>query len=133
MIAEPGRRYAQVIGARVHWTFTIAELPEWNENAFLTVDITDQPQVQIGWTHEGGDVFSAPPPPTPEELARAARRAAWSTEAAADAFIDSLRDVTPAEIKAFVQNNVTDLASARTFISKLACAIAYALSGGRDK
>ncbi len=63
MVAEPGRRYAQVIGGRVHWTFTIVELPEWNENAFLTVDITDQPNVVEGFIHRGGMSFQPPPPP----------------------------------------------------------------------
>jgi len=71
--------------------------------------------------------------PTSEQIAQKARRDALAAEAATDAFIDRLRVATPDEIKTYVVNNVTDLASARLFIGKLACATAYALSGGRDK
>ena len=78
-----------------------------------------------------------PPEPTAEELATlaalAARRAAFDTEAAADAFIDQLRGAAPEEIKAWVQANVADLASARAVLGRLAVAVAYALNGGRGK
>lgn len=85
-------------------------------------------------THDfDGVTFNLKPGPTQEEIDRQARRAALSAEAAADAFIDALREATPDQIKTFVQNNVTDLASARLFIGKLACAVAYALNGGQGK
>lgn len=64
---------------------------------------------------------------------KAMRIAAVNAEAVADNFIDKLRDATPADIKQFVQNNITDLASARLFIGKLACAVSFALNGGKAK
>lgn len=70
-----------------------------------------------------------PPPPTPEQIAALQRRQALRAEAAADQFIERLRTATPEEIKTHVQNNVTDLQSARTFIGKLACAVALLIAG----
>jgi len=61
------------------------------------------------------------------------RREAVKADAEADTFVDKLRSATPAQITQFVQTNVTDLASAKTFLAKLGIAVAYALQGGRDK
>lgn len=66
-------------------------------------------------------------------LGKDARQTAIKANAESDTFIDKLRDATPAQINTFVQNNVTDLASARIFIAKLANAVAFALQGGTDK
>jgi hypothetical protein len=78
-----------------------------------------------------------PPPPDPlptaEQIARAERRAALASEAEVDALIEALRSATPAQIVNWVQNNVTDLPSARAVLARLAVAVAYALSGGRDR
>lgn len=85
-------------------------------------------------THDFDGVdFVLKPGPTQEQLDRAARMAALNAEATADEFIDRLRDATPDQIKAYVLANVTDLPSARAFIGKLACAVAYALNGGTGK
>lgn len=61
------------------------------------------------------------------------RVSALNAEATADVFIDNLRSATPDQIKTYVQNNITDLASVRQFIGRLACAVAYALNGGGAK
>lgn len=62
-------------------------------------------------------------PPTPEELAaEAAQKAliAAKAEAQADNIVQYLRDHTPAECARYVQDNVTDLASAKAFLKKVA-------------
>lgn len=65
--------------------------------------------------------------------ARNQRRSDVKTGAEGDNFVDKLRDATPAQITQFVQNNVTDLASAKQFLAKLGIAVAYTLQGGKDK
>lgn len=40
MKAEIGRTYAQILHGKIHWIFTIQELPEWNDDAFEVVDVT---------------------------------------------------------------------------------------------
>jgi hypothetical protein len=64
--------------------------------------------------------------PTPEQIAAAAQAAADAAakaEAKADAVIQYLRDHTPAECEAYVQAQVTDLASARALMKKFAVAL----------
>jgi hypothetical protein len=68
--------------------------------------------------------------PTPEQEAAAAAAAAQAADAAdakaaakADNVIQYLRDHTPAECEAYVQANVTDLASARALMKKFAVAL----------
>ena len=64
-----------------------------------------------------------PPPPTPEELAAEARRQAIATakaEAKADTVVQYLRDHTVAECVQYVDTNVTNLASAKAFLEKVA-------------
>jgi hypothetical protein len=41
MEAVAGRIYAQIINGKFQWKFTQAELPEWADDAFEVVDITD--------------------------------------------------------------------------------------------
>ena len=49
MKAQPGRLYAQIIAGRVHALFTLAELPEWNNDQVPAVDITDlAPRPTVG-------------------------------------------------------------------------------------
>lgn len=55
------------------------------------------------------------------------RNDALKTEATADAFIDKLRNANSAQIAQYVQTNVTDLASARVLLGKMALALAYLL------
>ena len=65
--------------------------------------------------------------PTPEELAAAAAAEAVrvadaqaKADAKADNVVQYLRDHTPAECSDYVQDNVTDLASAKAFLKKVA-------------
>lgn len=69
----------------------------------------------------------------PEIVIYKAKLAATKAEVDGDSFIDKLRTADPTQIKNFVQANVTDLASARQFIGRLAVAVSFALQGGRDK
>lgn len=78
----------------------------------------------IGWLYDG--VSFTPPMPTPEELAAQAERLATLNALAAakaDAAIQYLITHTPAECAAYVQNNVTNLATAVNFLSKIAMVI----------
>lgn len=69
MKAEIGKRYAQIINGRVHWTFTSTDLPEWQDTAFQVIDITDQSEVQTGYVpNQVGGFDPPPPPPTPPPL-----------------------------------------------------------------
>ncbi len=61
------------------------------------------------------------------DIAKLARAAIVETEANADIFMDRLRNSSPDQIKTFVANNVSDLASAKTLITRMAIAIAYLL------
>jgi hypothetical protein len=119
MKAEIGKRYAQIVGGKCHWIFTSAELPEWQDDAFVTVDVTDKPQVVTGYIHDGGDAFSPPPPRDPAEIAEEARRAALRADAIALDMLSRLSTATPAQINAFVDGNVTDLAGARAMFKRI--------------
>lgn len=61
------------------------------------------------------------------------RKAALDAEAVSDNFIELLRSATPNQIRTFVANNVTDLASAKQLLGRLAVAVAFTLRGGTDK
>lgn len=68
------------------------------------------------------------PEKTPGELAAEAEQAARKTmrnTLRAEPVVDYLRTHTPLECATWVTNNVTDLASARNVISKLAMIVAY--------
>lgn len=50
MRAEQGKTYAQILNGKCHWIFTAEDLPEWNDDHILVVDVTgDIPSI--------GDVF----------------------------------------------------------------------------
>lgn len=73
----------------------------------------------VDWT----PVASAVAPKTAEQIAAEAIRdadVAARTAAKADNIVQYLRDHTPAECEAYVQANITDLASARAFLKKVA-------------
>lgn len=59
--------------------------------------------------------------------ADAAIKAQVDEAARVDNLIDKLRTATPAEIQDWMQTNVTDLASARNALTRLAIGLAYAL------
>lgn len=83
----------------------------------LGVLVPDGLPVAVGWSHDGLN-FAAPPPvpPTAEQIAAAEALA----EAKADAAIQYLITHTPAECYAYVQTNVTNLATAVSFLGKIA-------------
>ena len=122
-IAIPGRVYMAIMRGRAHWRFTSEQLPEWNNNDCPAVDVTgNEPNIGDVWD---GNTFS-PYVPTPEEVARAAKaaeRQANLQAAKADAVVVFLASSTPAQVVARVNADVTDLASARVMLGKLAIAI----------
>jgi hypothetical protein len=61
--------------------------------------------------------------PTPTEV----REAAFATDADRIDLLNKLLAATPAQIKAYVQNNVTDLASARVMMMKILLLLATAI------
>jgi hypothetical protein len=111
----------------------LTQLNDDDEPFVVEEKITDFSNYQVYLDRWTAAAPPAPQSPTAEEIAKTARRVELATEATTDTFIDSLRGATPDQIKTFVQNNVTDLASAKVFLAKLAVAVAYALSGGTDK
>ncbi len=56
MIAIPGHTYAHITSGRVHWVFTANDLPEWNDDAILTLDIT-----AVNPLPKTGDLFAGDP------------------------------------------------------------------------
>lgn len=77
MKALPGRTYAQLLAGRVHWLFTIDELPEWNDAQCPAVDITDlNPRPTIGAYYAGG-TFYPDPGPRPSEYHYLAADYTW--------------------------------------------------------
>lgn len=62
-----------------------------------------------------------------------ARRSALDAEAGSDPLIDRLRNATVDQIKTWINNNVTDLPTARAVLARLAVAVAFCLKGGRDQ
>jgi hypothetical protein len=60
--AQQGRKYAQVIDGKVRWLFDAEALPEWKDDAFLVVDVTemDHPKEGDAWT---GTAFTRPTAP----------------------------------------------------------------------
>jgi hypothetical protein len=54
MEAVAGRIYAQIVSGKFQWQFTQAELPEWADDAFEVVDITDMnPMPTVGMLWDG--------------------------------------------------------------------------------
>lgn len=90
------------------------------------------PEWDTEWLPWFGDgEYADPEPvrvPTADELAEAvdlAARKAMREELRADNTLQFLRTHTPAEAEAWVNSNVTDLASAKSVLSKLAMIVAY--------
>lgn len=104
------------------------------------IDMTDgaliQPHMQrwrdyAQWLAAGNTPLAplvVTPEPTAAELAARAEQAARKAmrdALNADSVVQYLRTHTPAEVAAYVAANVTDLASARSVISKMAMVVAY--------
>jgi hypothetical protein len=126
MKAQPGSTYAQIVAGRVRLIFTAAQLPEWNEAHIDVRDVTGiTPTPAAGW-YVDGNTYS-PDPITPEDIADKARREQDAADLAAtraDALITALVTRTPAQIDAYMDANVTSLATARDVLKILAKCVA---------
>ena len=58
--ADPAKTYGLIQDGRVHWKFTAAQLPNWDDAAITVVELP--PGVEEQWLWDGQD-FSAPPSP----------------------------------------------------------------------
>ena len=66
-----------------------------------------------------GPTLSDPPAPSVEELAEKQRLADLRADAMVSDMLARLKIATPADISTFVNNNVTDLAGARTMFKRI--------------
>jgi hypothetical protein len=72
MQATSDHIYTQIVNGLVHYLFTAADMPEWNETQITVVDVTAvSPAPAVGWSYAGG-TFSAPPAPPAPTLAQQA-------------------------------------------------------------
>lgn len=70
MKAKSGKTYAQILNGKVHWVFTIDELPEWSETHIEVVEIPSGSQrPNEGDLWNGLGFVKAPPPISNKELA----------------------------------------------------------------
>lgn len=99
---------------------------------FITVwsvaELGPVPTLADGFTAEElrGPIVTDPPP-TPPRTADEVRDEALLMDVDRQAIVAALRDATPAQIKTYVNNNVTDLASARVMLRNLALLVALAI------
>ncbi|WP_240801366.1 hypothetical protein [Vogesella mureinivorans] len=63
--AKSGVTYAQVVGGKVHWLFTRADLAEWDDGSIHVVEAVGQ--VAIGDTYDG-ELFLPAGTPEPQAL-----------------------------------------------------------------
>lgn len=78
------------------------------------IQLTAEEEADAIARHNATESIEAP------KRAQAAADAAAKAEAKADNIVQYLRDHTPDECAQYVQNNVTDLASAKAFLKKVA-------------
>lgn len=116
------KRYAKVAAGIVEH-ISVANRSEDAPGCVELDDVADE-SIGIGDLHDGNVFSKRPlPPKTPEQLAKEAQQATISAakaEAQADNAVQYLRDHTPAECEQYVQDTVTDLASAKAFLKKVA-------------
>lgn len=74
-------------------------------------------QAYMAWVAAGGvpDPYVEPP----ENIARKQREAAFNADTVRMDLLDRLRTATPTQINTYVDNQVTDLASARTMFKRI--------------
>lgn len=84
-------------------------------DAFAVADPKNVTFENSGFTVRSGPDYIAPPASTPDEVDRAAARAY--------AKLTALRNMTPAQVQAWVAANVTNLAQAQDAIATLAIAV----------
>ncbi len=75
--------------------------------------------VNIGWRLVNGQLVDPNPPPPVAPLPQAEREQPFIDDVDRKDLADRLRNATPAQVKAYVIANVTDLASARLLLTKI--------------
>jgi len=96
----------KVVNVTVKETFTPAE------------DLIDVTGITCGPGYLYDGVSFTTPPPSPEEL-EAQAEAEQKTQTKADVMFANIINATPAQIDTYIQNNVTDLASAKNVLKLL--------------
>lgn len=87
-------------------------------NAFV-VDASKVAGPVSQWWVQGTNITIVPVPPTPEEQ-KAEADAQAKAEIKVDAFVRQFINMTPAQVSAYINTNVTSLATAKPVIEKLA-------------
>lgn len=85
------------------------------------------PTLADGFTEDHlrlGVAIDTNPPPTPPLTADEVRDDALIADTDRQTIVNAIRNATPAQIKNYVNNNVTDLASARVMLRNLALLVA---------
>jgi len=91
--------------------------PDYDE----VVGWVDGADIGYGWVN-GSVVAPTPPAPTQEEIDNKAKEdadRAVKDSVKADSFVKTFVNMTPAEVEAYIDTNVTDLNSAKSVVHKL--------------
>lgn len=94
-------------------------------SAWSVVELGPVPTLADGFTaNELRAAINTSLPPTPAPKADETRDDALLADVDRQAIYNAIRNATPQQIKTYIQNNVTDLASARAMLTRLALLIA---------
>jgi len=77
----------------------------------------------------GGGVIGAYVAPPPPDTSARDRVAAFKADASYQALLNQLKSATPAQVQSYITSNVTDLASARAMLIKIALVLALVANG----
>lgn len=105
---------------------TINVIVRLSDGAFIPADSTNADYAEFLKWKLAGNTPDPADPPTPEriaELSQLAKDAADAIAAKAYAKLSALRNMTPAQVQAWVSANVTNLAQAQDAIATLAIAV----------
>lgn len=97
-----------------------------SDGVFIPFDSENSDYAEFLKWKKAGNNPSPADPPTPEQIAEAAQRAkdiADATAAKAYAKLSTLRNMTSAQVQAWVSANVTNLSQAQDAIATLAIAV----------
>jgi hypothetical protein len=96
---------------------------QWNPQTGTPLD--PQSAVAAQWILDGSPVPNAyvAPAPSADDI----RIAAWLADVDRQNLVQQIANATPAQVKTYVNNNVTDLASAKVLLMKLILLVALTI------